>query len=179
MKLLDQWIAWMLMIMIFLTLVGCQSQKETSDAERTETTAETTTQDQIVLQEKEKGRLVLNGKPIEGARVVFMPNRDAMIPVVSVLEAMGIEINWDRETDGVAVFTYRDKEYTLNINRGTLIDAEGFDLILTPPGGTSAFIRLNHDCLVDTESLHFFFEEFGLKLHFHYDEKSVEITTVA
>ena len=97
------------------------------------------------------GLLKINGVDITKKNVMIHSDY-AMLPLTEVMKSLDMNVNWvDKNT---AEITYKDKEYSLDLSKISLIEVgQKSNLILPPPGGNRYYKVLEKELILDSNTI--------------------------
>ena len=184
----------MVLVLMFAVLFGCgKSDRDDlvrGDAAHPTVNKAETNQDIMVSPEdafppviitdpvESNCKLIVDGKEIPDSYVYIREDgRTAMVPILTVLESLGIEMTWENEND--VHIEHDGKVYIFELDRGVLYEKdERICLFMAPPGEDRYrmyYELVNGEYLVDDLSLTYFTHELDINIWVYADEPAVYV----
>lgn len=171
----------LLEFLIFCTLMGCFSnvKEESSPSSSTLTPSKVVTNLGEKTDMKNNIRLIVKGKDITSDNFVNLNYEChyAELPLTAVLKALGAKVEWKKQT--IAKITINNKDYILDTNRASLVEAgDKINLLVVAPGSNHGVKSqvINNEFVIDSDSVKLFIVNMiGAKIEINYNEKIINI----
>ena len=98
------------------------------------------------------GLLKINGIDITKENVRIHSDCYAELPLTEVMKSLNMTVDW--VDDNTADITYKDKKYTLDLSKISLVEAEQyFNLLLPSPGSKRFYKILEKELVLDSNTI--------------------------
>lgn len=141
-----------------------------------------------------KGNLYVNGQQIENSSTILIQDNEILMPLRSILEAMGSKVNWD-EASGNIYFDYSNIKYVCKFlalnpnfpeNKSIMIcevdkesSTKNKDYVqLNPMAANGVYTMIEDRTYLNQETGKRLFEALGCTVEFELDTKTVSIREV-
>lgn len=121
------------------------------------------------------GFLKMNGFYITQENVIIHSNY-AELPLTEVMKNLNMKVDWcDKSTAEIA---WKNKKYTLNLSKVSLIEVgQDSNLLLPPPGGNRFYTVLEKELILDSNTIKSALYQMGIRvdIDINVDERIVHI----